>query len=173
MLTRQDLDHNEYNAYYKNYIELVNPDIDLYEALDVGLENTLKFYGEIPQDKWCYAYASGKWTILEVLQHVIDTERIFAYRALCIGRGDQTPLPGFEQDDYILPAQANARSLIKMLEEFEAVRSATLYLFKSFGEKALAHKGMASDSNLTARAAGFIICGHDMHHANIVQQRYL
>ena len=172
-MTREDLDHNEYNAYYRNYIELLQPDINLTGALETGLVKSLSFYSAIPKQKWNYAYASGKWTILEILQHVMDTERIFAYRALCIGRGDQTPLPGFEQDDYVLPSNANARDLANMLEEYEAIRKATLSLFKSLSDEALLTKGMASGSGLSARAAGFIICGHDQHHANVIQERYL
>ncbi|PHR98219.1 MAG: damage-inducible protein DinB [Leeuwenhoekiella sp.] len=172
-MTREDLDHNEYNAYYKNYIELLQKDASLIKALENGLKKSLSFYKVIPQEKWQYAYASGKWTILEILQHVMDTERIFAYRALCIGRGDQTPFPGFEQDDYVLPSKANSRDLTDMLEEYTAIRKSSISLFKSLSEEALTTKGMASGSGLSARAAGFIICGHDLHHANIIQERYL
>ena len=172
-MTREDLDHNEYNAYYKNYIELLEKDVSLVEALEQGLKKSLSFYKALPQEKWQYAYASGKWTILETLQHVMDTERIFSYRALCIGRGDQTPFPGFEQDDYVLPSKANSRDLTDMLEEYKAIRKSTISLFKSMGEEALTAKGMASGSGLSARAAGFIICGHDLHHANIIQERYV
>ena len=107
----KDLDHSEFNAFYRNYIELVKPDQELLEALKDGKEKSLSFYAEIPEDKWRFAYQSGKWTILEVLQHVIDTERIFCYRALRIGRGDKTPLPGFEQDDYITPSRANEKNM--------------------------------------------------------------
>ncbi len=172
-MTREDLDHNEFNAYYKNYIELLQPDVSLIDALQSGLEKSLEFYADIPKEKWGYAYASCKWTILESLQHVMDTERIFAYRALCIGRGDQTPLPGFDQDNYILPSRANIRDLHQMLREYKAIRLSTQTLFESFDDEALKSKGIASGSGLSARAAGFIICGHDLHHANIIQQRYL
>jgi len=172
-MTRQDLDHNEFNAYYKNYIELLSKDVSLTDALETGLEKSMAFYKGIPKEKLQYAYVSGKWTILEILQHVMDTERIFAYRALCIGRGDQTPLPGFEQDDYVLPSKANTRDFVGMLEEYDTIRQASISLFKSLSDDALTTKGMASGSGLSARAAGFIICGHDLHHANIIQERYL
>ncbi len=172
-MTRSDLDHNEYNAYYKNYVELLQADVELLEALQSGLDQSVAFYAALPREKWQHRYASGKWTILEILQHVMDTERIFAYRALCIGRGDQTALPGFEQDDYILPSRANERDLHDMLEEYKAIRKSTLSLFKSLDGESLASKGMASGSGLSARAAGFIICGHDLHHANVIQKYYL
>lgn len=92
-----DLNHSEYNPYYSNYISLVSPEIDLIDALEEGKDICLSFYRSIKEEKWTYSYDSGKWTILESLLHVIDTERIFAYRALRIARGDKTPLTGFEQ----------------------------------------------------------------------------
>jgi len=169
----KDLDHSEFNAFYRNYVELVKPDQELLEALKDGKKKSLSFYSEIPEDKWRFAYQSGKWTILEVLQHVIDTERIFCYRALRIGRGDKTPLPGFEQDDYITPSRANEKNMHTMLEEYSLVRDCTINLFQSFNEEALLNKGTSSDASLTARASGFIICGHEIHHANIIQSNYL
>jgi len=173
MATVKDLDHSEFNAFYRNYVELVKPDQELLEALKDGKDKSLSFYAEIPEDKWRFAYQPGKWTILEVLQHVIDTERIFCYRALRIGRGDKTPLPGFEQDDYITPSRANEKNMHKMLEEYSLVRDCTINLFQSFNEEALLNKGTSSDASLTARASGFIICGHEIHHANIIQSNYL
>ncbi len=173
MATVKDLDHSEFNAFYRNYVELVKPDQELLESLKDGKDKSLSFYAEIPEDKWRFAYQSGKWTILEVLQHVIDTERIFCYRALRIGRGDKTPLPGFEQDDYITPSRANQRQMHELLDEYALVRDCTISLFKHFDEEALAFKGTASDATLTTRAAGFIICGHEIHHANVIQSKYL
>ncbi|MFI8379704.1 DinB family protein [Leeuwenhoekiella sp. NPDC079379] len=127
----------------------------------------------MPEDKWLYAYDSRKWTVLESLLHVIDTERIFTYRALRIGRGDKTPLAGFEQDDYIKPSGANLRSMTSLIEEYNQVRSCTINLFKNLSAEALLEIGTASNSTLSARAAGFIICGHEIHHAYIIKTRYL
>ncbi|RXG23482.1 DinB family protein [Leeuwenhoekiella aequorea] len=168
-----DLNHSEYNPYYSNYISLVSPEIDLIDALEEGKDICLSFYRSIKEEKWTYSYDSGKWTILESLLHVIDTERIFAYRALRIARGDKTPLTGFEQDDYIKPSAANERSMESLLEEYKIVRESSILLFKSFSNEALLHIGSASDSALSARAAGFIICGHEIHHGNIIKTRYL
>ncbi|MEH6657271.1 DinB family protein [Leeuwenhoekiella marinoflava] len=172
-MTIKDLDHSEYNAFYRNYVELVRNDVHLLDALRNGKQKNVTFYNEIPEEKWHYAYESGKWTILEVLQHVIDTERIFSYRALRIGRGDKTPLAGFEQDDYIKPSQANERSMQELVEEYSLVRDCTINLFKGFNDEALANTGTSSDAALSTRAAGFIICGHEVHHANIIYTRYL
>ena len=169
----KDLNHSEYNAFYRNYLELVSHDFDLIDALKNGKEKNLTFYKSIPEDKWHYAYDSGKWTILEVLQHVIDTERIFSYRALRIGRGDKTPLPGFEQDDYIKPSNANERTMHSLIDEYGLVREGTISLFSGFNAEALIETGTASDSALSTRAAGFIICGHEIHHANLIETRYL
>ncbi|RXG24117.1 DinB family protein [Leeuwenhoekiella marinoflava] len=172
-MTIKDLDHSEYNAFYRNYVELVRNDVHLLDALRNGKQKNVTFYNEIPEEKWHYAYESGKWTILEVLQHVIDTERIFSYRALRIGRGDKTPLAGFEQDDYIKPSQANECSMQELVEEYSLVRDCTINLFKGFNDEALANTGTSSDAALSTRAAGFIICGHEVHHANIIYTRYL
>ena len=172
-MTIKDLDHSEYNAFYRNYVELVRNDVHLLDALRNEKQKNVSFYNEIPEEKWHYAYESGKWTILEVLQHVIDTERIFSYRALRIGRGDKTPLAGFEQDDYIKPSQANERSMQELVEEYSLVRDCTINLFKGFNDEALANTGTSSDAALSTRAAGFIICGHEVHHANIIYTRYL
>lgn len=169
----KDLDHSEYNAFYRNYIELVRNDMHLLDALVNGKAKNVTFYNEIPEEKWHFAYESGKWTILEVLQHIIDTERIFSYRALRIGRGDKTPLAGFEQDDYIKPSRAHERSMPDLVEEYSLVRDCTVNLFKGFNEEALAQAGTSSDATLSTRAAGFIICGHEVHHANIISTRYL
>ena len=167
------LEENEFNAFYSTYISKVNPEHNLVEALEYGYETYCLFYERIPEEKWTYTYDTGKWSILESLLHVIDTERIFTYRALRIGRGDKTPLSGFEQDDYILPSGANFRTMPSLLEEYRQVRLCTINLFKNMSTQALREIGTASNSALSARAAGFIICGHEIHHAHIIRTRYL
>jgi uncharacterized damage-inducible protein DinB len=124
-------------------------------------------------DKFDYRYAEGKWTIKDIIQHVIDTERIFAYRALRISRNDITPLPGFEENDYVENTKANERGIQDLLAEFSAVRYATLFLFKSFSEEQLKRIGTASGTAISVRAIGFIIIGHQKHHQNVFQERYL
>ncbi|MEH6407717.1 MAG: DinB family protein [Leeuwenhoekiella sp.] len=166
------LNTEEYNPFYANYVKLVPSHSGLIEALEEGEGKTISFFKAIPEDKLKYAYAEGKWTILEILQHIIDTERIFCYRALCIARKDKNSFPGFEQDDYVKPSMANERSLESLLEEYKIVRKSTILLFKSFDKEALIEIGNASKSALSARAAGFIISGHEIHHANIIKERY-
>ena len=172
-MTRTDLSRHEFNIYYGNYINLVDENHQLVEALKKGEEQTSSFFEKIDQNKLKTAYAEGKWTILEVFQHLIDTERIFNYRALCIARGDQTEFPGYEQDDYVPFSKANARSLNSLLTEYSTVRKATISLFENLSKEDLSQLGRASNSPLSPRAAGFIIAGHERHHEQIIKERYL
>lgn len=170
-MTARDLQPSEYNPYYRTYIGKVE-DIELLKSLDSNCETVLAFFRSIPEDKLEYRYAEGKWNIKEILQHIIDTERIFAYRALRIARLDETPLPGFDQDEYVLPSKASSRSFKGLLHEYLAVRIATLELFKSFDDEMLLAIGTASNSSLSVRAAGFIIVGHENHHIEVIKERY-
>lgn len=119
-----------------------------------------------------YAYAPGKWTVKKLLNHIVDTERIFIYRALCIARGDQTPLPGYDENDYAEAAQVGHRSLVDLAHEFQSVRSATLSLFNSFGEHELLRTGIANGNAMSVNAIGFIIIGHALHHEVVARERY-
>jgi uncharacterized damage-inducible protein DinB len=167
-----ELQNNEYSPFYKGYIkQSVNRPI--VEGLKLNLDHTLHFYNNIPFEKLDFRYADGKWTIKEILQHIIDTERIFSYRALRIARQDQTPLPGFEQDDYVLTANTNERSIESLINEYIAVRQATIELFDSFNNKMLLTIGTASENPISVRAIGFIITGHENHHTTIIKERYL
>lgn len=172
-MKRTDLSSTEFNAYYGNYINLVDENHQLVDALRKGEEQTIDFYGKIDQNKLKTAYSEGKWTILEVLQHLIDTERIFNYRALCIARGDKTEFPGYKQDDYVPHSKANARSLTSLLAEYSTVRKATISLFENLSKEDLKKLGRASNSPLSPRAAVFIIAGHERHHEKIIKERYL
>ncbi|MCB0756130.1 MAG: DinB family protein, partial [Flavobacteriales bacterium] len=145
-----------YGEFYRNYIELV-PNSDLIDGLKSSAAASLQFWNSIPEEKGNYRYAEGKWSIKELLQHIIDTERIFSYRALAIARGDQTALPGYDENTYAENCRPDARSLKEMVDELELVRKSTIALFKSFDESVLDHLGKASGSNLSVRAAGFII----------------
>lgn len=128
---------------------------------------------EISDKKLGFAYAEGKWTLAEAIVHIIDTERIFQYRSLRIARNDKTPLPGFDQDDYVPQSNASGRSTTSLIEEYKAVRDATITLFSSFDEEAMLRIGIASDSKMSTRALGFIISGHQAHHVKIIKERYL
>ena len=127
----------------------------------------------MPPDKLTYRYAENKWTIKEILVHIMDDERIYAYRALRIARNDKTPLPGFEQDDYVPFSKANQRSLASILREYKTVRQATVSLFTSFNMEDLLRIGTANDHPVSVRALAWHIAGHELHHLNIIKERYL
>ena len=166
------LQNNEYSSFYKGYIEQ-SINLPIVDGLKYNMVETIQFYKDLPNEKGNYRYADGKWTIKEILQHIIDTERIFAYRALRIARQDQTPLPGFEQDDYVLSSNTNNRSLESLVKEFTAVRHATIELFDSFNEEMLLAIGIASQNSISVRAIGYIIIGHVNHHNTVIKERYL
>jgi len=159
-------------AYYHRYINYVQGN-SLQQAMQNHLHEIKDFYNNLPQEKAAYAYAEGKWTVKELLQHVIDTERIFGYRALCISRKDTTPLPGFEENDYAATSNANSRTLQSLKEEFNAVRHSTDCMLASLNDDQLSSTGTASGNSITANAVAFIILGHLLHHKAILQERYL
>ncbi len=167
------LQPTEYASYYGNYISQVSEEYTLIEELEISLHRFIKFVQDIPMDKFDYRYAEGKWTIKDIIQHLIDAERIFAYRALCFARKDVTELPGFEENDYVNEANANNRSIMELLTELSVVRHATLLLFKSFNEAQLLRSGIASNNPMSARAIGFVIIGHQNHHQKVFEERYL
>ncbi|MEM9259000.1 MAG: DinB family protein [Bacteroidota bacterium] len=166
-----DLSDHEFAPYYARYIAKI-PDITLRSALDESMAALLEYLTHVPEDRVDYAYAPGKWTIRQCLQHIIDSERIFAYRALRISRGDETPLPGFEQDDYAAAAKVAHRSFMGMVEEFRLVRQTTIHLFKSLSEEDLLRMGTMSGGSVSVRGLGFIICGHVFHHAELYREKY-
>ncbi len=162
----------DYTPYYDNYISKVEGN-DALKVLEEQLSNTFKFFSSIPETKGNFSYAEGKWTIKEVIGHIIDTERVFAYRAMCIARGEKKYLPSFEQDDYIKEGGFNDRKISDLAEEFRKVREANLALFKSFNETAINRRGVASEKEITVNALLFIIAGHEKHHLEILKSRYL
>lgn len=163
---------DEYAAHYGNYVRLI-PEGDVLEILKTQLGETLTLLRPLDDAQAAYSYAAGKWSIKELLGHIIDTERIFAYRGLCIARGDGTPLPGFEQDDYVLGAEFNARSLENLVGEYGHLRRSNIYLFSTWSEAVQSRRGTASGNSITARAVPFILAGHERHHLNILRDRYL
>ncbi|HET9056034.1 MAG TPA: DinB family protein [Chitinophagaceae bacterium] len=163
---------HEFASYYARYISYVKED-DVLMAFASQAEIITPFLQSIPDDKWDYAYAEGKWTVKELVQHVIDTERIFSYRALRIARKDETPLPGFDENTYAPASLANRRNATELIEEFLAVRKSTELLFKSFTSSMLQQKGIASNQSITVNALGFITLGHFYHHKTVLEERYL
>ena len=163
---------SEYNEYYKRYIDLAHGD-SVIDVLQEGLLDTMGFFKSIPEEKHEYRYQPGKWTPKEIVSHVIDTERVFSYRALQFARAEKVVLQGFDQDEFAKNAHANTRSMEQLLDEFQAVRAATIQFAKSCSEETLLRNGVASNSPLSVRAALFIIAGHEIHHRVIIEERYL
>ncbi|WP_396589974.1 DinB family protein [Allomuricauda sp. R78024] len=166
-----DLPVSEYNPYYHTYI-LALGDVNLMDSLKEGMVDFSSFMEGLPEGKLNYSYGEGKWTLAEVLMHIIDAERVFQYRALRFGRNDDTSLAGFDQDIYVPQSNASGKTEKEILDEYQAVRNGTISLFKSFDDDALKRIGMASDSKMSTRAMGFIICGHQAHHLKIIRERY-
>jgi uncharacterized damage-inducible protein DinB len=162
----------EYAPYYEQYVALV-PAGDIIETLERQIADTLALLRSVPEDRAGSSYEPGKWSIKEVVGHVCDGERIFTYRALRIARGDRTPLPGYEQDDYTRAANFNARTLSNIADEFARVRAATVSLFRSFDAEAWQRRGIANDNEVSARAIAHITAGHELHHVGILRERYL
>ncbi len=163
----------EYVPYTIMYIGLLPDDGLVLKHLEDNLKATKDFILSLPEEKLTYRYAEGKWTIKEILVHIIDDERIYAYRALRFARNDKTDLPGFEQDDYALHSGANERDINDILKEFDTVRHATISLFEGFDHEALLRAGVADGKVMSVRAAAYHIAGHEMRHINIIRERYL
>ena len=165
-------DRSEYAPYYEGYISLVE-DADIRAVLAGQPAELRKVFAELGEDKGTFSYESGKWTIKELLGHIIDGERIFAYRAFRISRGDRTPIEGFEQDDYIENARSNERSFADLLDEFELLRVANVLMFDHMTETDLLRSGIANNVEITVRSIAYIMAGHVAHHVNILNERYL
>ena len=168
------LPENEYHPYFKTYIDvLTNNGLSIIENLIKTGQELEELVSNLPKEKENYRYAAGKWTLKELLVHIIDTERIFIYRTLRFARNDKTDLQGFDQDDYNDYADANSRNLKDILEEFISVRKSSITLFKSFSEEALLRMGTASGNAISVRALGYLMSGHQQHHIKIFKERYL
>ncbi len=166
-----DIKPTEIPAYYTTYTSKVEEGT-LIDLLQKSIEKARKFLTNIPVGKTHFAYTPEKWTVADLIQHLIDAERIFAYRALRIARFDKTPLPSFEENDYAKMAQTNRRTLPDLINEYITVRQSTLQLFSSFSDEMLQNTGTASGQNISVRAIGFIILGHEIHHFNVLIERY-
>ncbi|NAS30520.1 DUF664 domain-containing protein [Flavobacteriaceae bacterium R38] len=171
-MTTSQINKDEYNPYYGPYIDIVG-EADLMDALKFSSERFQKMIIDLPVDKLQYSYGEGKWTVAQIILHLIDAERVFQYRALRFGRNDKTDIPGFEQDDYVAESNGNQRTKQELLEEFKAVRSSSIQLFKSFSDDLLLRKGTASGTPMSVRAIGFVLSGHVLHHMKIINEKYL
>ena len=162
----------EYAAYYEKYVSLV-PGTDILGVLEAQGMLMAQLLGARSEREGNFRYAPDKWTLKQVVGHITDTERIFAYRTLRISRNDKTPIEGFEQDDYVKNGGFNDRTLVDLAGEFSQVRGATLALFLGLGGEAWQRRGLANKNEVTVRALAFIIAGHELHHRRILEEKYL
>lgn len=165
-------DPSEYAPYYANYVASV-PAGDLLGLLESQGEETFALLSGLPEGRGSFRYAPGKWTIKDLVQHLSDSERVFAYRALRFGRGDETPLASFDQDPYSVAARAERWSLAQLATELRDVRRATVALGRSFDEAELLRSGVASGTRMSVRALFWVIAGHEQHHLRVLRERYL
>ncbi len=161
---------DEFAPYYSRYITLV-PAGDIAVLLATQINETLTLFKGLSETQAAQAYAPGKWTFKEVLGHLSDFERVCAYRALCIARGERTPLPGFEQDEYMAHADFNALPLADLLEEFAAVRQASVVLFRHLTDEAWLQRGVANGQEISVRALAYVMAGHELYHRAVLQTR--
>lgn len=162
---------SDYPEYYRRYVALIEHD-DVLEVLADQVDTVMSMFAEMDEARTLFRYADGKWSIREVLGHLLDCERIFGMRALCIARGEQQPLPGFEENDYVANAIFDERPLESILDEWQALRIANLILFQSFDDDAWSRSGIANHKPITTNALAWIIAGHTVHHLNILRDRY-
>ena len=171
-MNSNQLNDNEYASFYKNYIKTVGTS-NLFEILTTSHDKLISAVKNLSEEKLIYRYAEGKWTIKELLQHLTDTERIMCYRALRFSRNDKADLPGFEENWYVENSNGNERKIQDLLNEFALVRKSTIALFKSFTTKMLSTIGTIDGNNMSVRALGFIVTGHQLHHLKVINERYL
>ncbi|PCH76424.1 MAG: DNA damage-inducible protein DinB [Flavobacteriaceae bacterium] len=164
---------NEYPIYAEMYMRLVKKEGSLIEQLKLSLDRTKTLINKLSNEELDYRYEKNKWSIKEVIVHIIDDERIYGYRALSFARNDKTNLPGFEQEDYNLNSDTLERTIENIMEEYESLRLSTITLFNGLSDKALKRMGMANGNQASARALGYHILGHDLHHIKIIENLYL
>jgi hypothetical protein len=163
---------SEYDPYYEKYIVLV-PEDNIIAPLETQTGELRRLFADLPEEKGTFAYADGKWTVKEVLSHLIDGERMFAYRVFRIARGDKTPIEGFEQDGYIENSHANGRSFAELLQEFELLRQANTLFFRNLRDDDWLRIGTANNIAVSVRSLAWIMAGHIRHHIGILRSRYL
>jgi len=161
----------EYNAYYDRYISLI-PGTDILSTLSSQAPKTIALLSARSEQEGELRYAPGKWSVKEAFGHLIDTERIMSYRALRIARNDRTPLAGFDQDDFVRDGPYSELRLVGLVEEFKNVRAATLAFFRNLRDQDWTRRGVANNHDITVRALAYIIAGHELHHRNLLEERY-
>ncbi len=161
----------DWGQQYHHYIQLLDDDLLL--SLRKNREEVNRLLGNLTDEQAAYAYAPGKWSIKEVLGHIIDAERVMSYRAMCIARGEKQTLPGFDEDDYVAEAQFAHRSMRSLLDEFNHLRHANMCLFESFDETVLARRGIANGVEVSVLALCAVVAGHAIHHVNVLKEKYL
>ena len=163
---------NEYPSYYNRYINLIKSE-DILEVLENQNQDMHELLSRIGEEAAVYRYAPEKWSVKEVIGHIFDVERIFAYRALRFARNDKTPLPEFDEEEFIKYANFDSRTLIDIADEFRIVRESTLCMFYSFEDEIYSREGTASGYKFTVRAIPFIIAGHEAHHRQVIREKYM
>lgn len=172
LIKGEDITPDEYGEFYSRYIDK-SKECELFEQLEYGSRLVTDLLQLISDEQALHRYEDGKWSIKEMVGHMSDTERIMAYRALTFARGDNHSLPGFDQDSYVEAASFNDKSLKELVDDYKTVRSSTISLFSTFNDKMLIKRGTASGSEFSVRALGFVIIGHEMHHIEILKEKYL
>ncbi|WP_338553156.1 DinB family protein [Paenibacillus sp. KS-LC4] len=162
---------HDYNPFYQTYIEKV-PEGSIKDVLLAAYDTTSELLASIPEERGDFKYAEGKWSIKEVIGHINDTERVMSYRLLRVSRGDTTPLPGFEQEVFVAGARFSEYTIQELTEEYRVIRQSTLKLLSKLSDEELARRGNASNSEVTALALAYIIAGHELHHLNVLKERY-
>jgi hypothetical protein len=171
-MKKNALKTTDYLPYYRQYIDLAG-DFIVSKTLAEGLGYVTEIFEALPKSLHDYKYEAGKWSPKEILEHIIDTERVFAYRALTFARSENAELPGFDQDIFVLNGTASNRTMDSLLNEYIATRTATILFFNSLPREALLKKGIASGGPLSVAAAGFIISGHELHHCAVLHEKYI
>ncbi len=164
---------NEYPVFYTPYIEILDGASGLLEHLEASLELFEQILYEVKEEKYEYRYQEGKWTIKEIVQHLIDAERVFVYRTLRFSRKDEKPLPGFEENSYVSNYDINQRDFNNLLDEFCLLRRSTILMFQDFDNAILNLQGTVDGNSISVRALGFICSGHVLHHLKVIEERYL
>ncbi|WP_193726951.1 DinB family protein [Paenibacillus guangzhouensis] len=161
----------EYGEHFSTYVRLV-PEGDIREMLTAQLQATTDLFANLSDEQGNFRYAEGKWTVKEVLGHIADTERVMAYRLLTVARGDKTPLPGFDENVFVEGANFAAMPMSELIEDYQAVRRATLTLLRGLTDEALLRMGISNQLTISARALVHIIVGHELHHLNVLKEKY-
>jgi uncharacterized damage-inducible protein DinB len=172
MRAMQRPDSSEYASFYAGYVARV-PEDDILSAFEQQSSETQRLISSIDDDRARYRYAEGKWSIKEVLGHVTDGERIFAYRALCIARGDTSSLPGFDENAYMTQAAFDSWRIGELAESYALTRRSNIVMLRNLPEEAWTRRGMANDAEITVRALAYIMVGHERHHMHVLRERYL